>query len=223
MLFGRTTHPLTRSIDSSIHPSIHPSVRPSITDCRYGNSNQSVADQKSRAKEALENIPLDLRDRISDKEISYLVRGANSVRKLIRVKIADDNDLNQAQDSLHLTARFFRRVVKEAKEGDTEPYKLLQLRREGRQIGRTPTKTTQRQHHHQRSSHLPSSSLSSSSSSHHRTPDPHRSSAASDDEGKPAGRTPNSSNTVSALQGRLRERERQRRENEKLQQASALL
>jgi hypothetical protein len=143
------------------------------------------------------------------------------------VKIADDNDLNQAQDSLHLTARFFRRVVKEAKEGDTEPYKLLQLRREGRQIGRTPTKTTQRQqqqqHHHQRSSQLPSSSLSSSSSSHHRTPDPHRSSAASDDEGKPAGRTPNSSNTVSALQGRLRERERQRRENEKLQQASALL
>ena len=35
----------------------------------YGNSNQSVSDQKSRAKEALENIPLDLRDRISDKEV----------------------------------------------------------------------------------------------------------------------------------------------------------
>jgi hypothetical protein len=37
------------------------------------------------------------RSRISDKEVAYLVRGANSVRKLIRVKIADENDLNQAR------------------------------------------------------------------------------------------------------------------------------
>lgn len=34
---------------------------------------------------------------VTDKEIAYLVQGANSVRDLIRVKIADENDLNQAR------------------------------------------------------------------------------------------------------------------------------
>ena len=137
------------------------------------------------------------------------MRGANSVRKLIRVKIADDNDLNQAKDSLLLKARFFRRVMKEAKESEAEPYKLLQLRREGRQIGRTPTKArTANRHRHYRSH-------ATSSSSTYRSP------GHSDEEGGKqvaSSRTGNSSNSVSALQGRLRERERQRREQQRLLQ-----
>ena len=64
--------------------------------CRFGDDGQSVADQASQSREVLRAMPPDIRQQIGDKELAYLVRGANSVRRLIRVKIADDNDLNQA-------------------------------------------------------------------------------------------------------------------------------
>lgn len=95
----------------------------------FGSSNQSVADQKSRAREAIENIPQELRHRVNDKEVAYLVRGANSVRKLIRVKIADDNDLMLAKESLTMTALFFRRLCDCATDLGIEPSELLQRKR----------------------------------------------------------------------------------------------
>lgn len=95
----------------------------------YGNDHQSVAMQASQLKEAKDNVPDHFRPQISNKEINYLVQGANSVRKLIRVKIADDNDLNQAMESLRTVAKFFRRVVNEAKDMNVTPYALLSLRR----------------------------------------------------------------------------------------------
>jgi len=96
----------------------------------YGHHNQSVAEQGSRAREVMATIPLELRGRVGEREVAYLVKGANSVRRLIRVKIADDNDLNQAKESLLITARFFRRLVDEAAQVGRSPAALLAERRE---------------------------------------------------------------------------------------------
>ena len=78
------------------------------------DANTRCADQAATggrpARAVLANAPEIVRDRLSDKEIQYLVRGANSVRKLIRVKIADDADLDQAHASLRIVARFFNQV-----------------------------------------------------------------------------------------------------------------
>ena len=44
----------------------------------------------------------------------YLVAGANGVRRLVRIKIADDNDLEQARVALVTTMTFFKRLQAEA-------------------------------------------------------------------------------------------------------------
>jgi hypothetical protein len=67
--------------------------------------------------------------RISDKQVQYLVTGLNGVRKLVRIKIADDNDLEQARTGLKLLSAFFQRLVDEAKEQDMSPYALLESRK----------------------------------------------------------------------------------------------
>ncbi len=56
----------------------------------------------------------------------YLVAGANGVRKLVRVKIADDNDLEQARKALKSTDMFFKALYHRAKESNMTPYELLQ-------------------------------------------------------------------------------------------------
>jgi hypothetical protein len=58
-----------------------------------------------------------------------LVTGLNGVRKLVRIKIADDNDLEQARTGLKLLSAFFQRLVDEAKEHDMSPYALLESRK----------------------------------------------------------------------------------------------
>jgi hypothetical protein len=59
--------------------------------------------------------------------VHYLVAGANGVRKLIRVKIADDNDLEQARRALKSTDMFFKALYQRAKEAGITPYQLLQM------------------------------------------------------------------------------------------------
>ena len=76
-------------------------------------------------------MPADVRRQLGDKDVGYLVKSANSVRRLIRVKIADDNDLNTARDALATAARFFRRVTEEACARGLEPAELLARRRGG--------------------------------------------------------------------------------------------
>ena len=49
------------------------------------------------AYSVLENIPSALQGKMTERQIHYLVKGANNVRKLVRIKIADDNDLEQAR------------------------------------------------------------------------------------------------------------------------------
>ncbi|CAM9484725.1 unnamed protein product, partial [Choristocarpus tenellus] len=49
----------------------------------------------------------------------YLTAGAQEVRKLVRLKIADDNDLNTAQEALQAMTAFFTRISGEAqRRGD---------------------------------------------------------------------------------------------------------
>jgi len=95
----------------------------------FAEEGQSVEGQRSFAREVMTSLPPAVKQKLSDKEVNYLVKGANSVRRLIRVKIADDNDLNQAKESLLITARFFKRVLGEASDLNTEPYELLKMRR----------------------------------------------------------------------------------------------
>jgi hypothetical protein len=95
----------------------------------FAEEGQSVEGQRSFAREVMTSLPPAVKQKLSDKEVNYLVKGANSVRRLIRVKIADDNDLNQAKESLLITARFFKRVLGEANDLNIEPYELLKMRR----------------------------------------------------------------------------------------------
>jgi trimeric autotransporter adhesin len=64
-------------------------------------------------------------------QVARLVRGATSVRALVRVKIADDNDLNTAREALATMAGFFKRVSEEAarRGGGCTAFDVLQERR----------------------------------------------------------------------------------------------
>jgi hypothetical protein len=68
---------------------------------------------------------------ITHTQVARLVRGATSVRALVRVKIADDNDLNTAREALATMAGFFKRVSEEAarRGGGCTAFDVLQERR----------------------------------------------------------------------------------------------
>ena len=73
-------------------------------------------------------MPDALRGKLTERQVHYLVAGANNVRKLVRVKIADDNDLDQARRALKTTLDFFRRLQEVAGKHDMTPWALLQSR-----------------------------------------------------------------------------------------------
>lgn len=58
----------------------------------------------------------ELDGRIPDEERRELVAQAIALRRLIRVKVADCNDVEQARDSLRLTAKFLRELKQQADE-----------------------------------------------------------------------------------------------------------
>lgn len=72
--------------------------------------NTRIDEQSSTLHSVLKTVPEFLQGKISDRKISYLVTGLNGVRKLIRVKIADDNDLEQARDGLQTIVAFFKEL-----------------------------------------------------------------------------------------------------------------
>ena len=53
---------------------------------------------------------------LQDREVNYLVNGANSLRRLVRVKIADDNDLETAGIALRTTMKFLRATFAEGEK-----------------------------------------------------------------------------------------------------------
>jgi len=105
----------------------------------YGE-HTSASEQASRqaTSAALAAIPECYRHHFSDKEVAYLIRGANSVRKLIRVKIADDADIRQAYESLKTAVRFYRKVHTDAKRRGVGPFDLLAKQRELERVEQLP-------------------------------------------------------------------------------------
>lgn len=89
------------------------------------DNNTSIADQASNFSSVVDHMPDYLRGKLTEKQVNYLVSGLNGVRQLIRVKIADDNDLAQARVSLQTAADFFRRLISEAEKCGDSPYHLF--------------------------------------------------------------------------------------------------
>jgi len=73
-------------------------------------------------------MPDSLRGKLTERQVHYLVAGANNVRRLVRVKIADDNDLDQARRALKTTLDFFRRLQESSSAASLTPWQLLQSR-----------------------------------------------------------------------------------------------
>jgi hypothetical protein len=69
--------------------------------------NTRIDEQSSTLPSVLETIPEFIQGKISDEKIHYLVTEINHVRRLVRVKIADDNDLEQAKTALKTIVKFF--------------------------------------------------------------------------------------------------------------------
>lgn len=90
------------------------------------DSNTRLDGQCSTPLSVLEKMPESLRGKISDRQIHYLVSGANSVRQLVRIKIADDNDLEQAKNALLKSKEFFRLLQVESSNLKMSPFELLQ-------------------------------------------------------------------------------------------------
>ena len=59
------------------------------------DSTTSITEQCSTPHSVMANIPDAIRGRVTERQVRSLVAGANNVRQLVRVKIADDNDLEQ--------------------------------------------------------------------------------------------------------------------------------
>lgn len=90
------------------------------------DNNTRIDEQCSTPQSVLEKMPESLRGKITERQIHYLVAGANSVRKLVRVKIADDNDLEQAKKALQTSSSFFKALQLESTRLNMKAYDLLQ-------------------------------------------------------------------------------------------------
>jgi hypothetical protein len=92
------------------------------------DNNTSISDQCSNFSSVVDHMPEDLRGKLTEKQVNYLVSGVNGVRQLIRVKIADDNDLELARDSLQTAADFLKRLTTEAEKYGDSPFELFRSR-----------------------------------------------------------------------------------------------
>lgn len=93
------------------------------------DNNTRIDDQASNFKAVVDSMPDYLIGQLTERQVNYLVTGVNSVRQLIRIKIADDNDLEQARSALELIANFFQRLTDEAKIVHTSPFELFKTKR----------------------------------------------------------------------------------------------
>lgn len=88
-----------------------------------------IDEQCSSFRTVVDNMPDDLVGKLTQKQVTYLVTEVNKVRQLVRVKIADDNDLEQARTALESIAMFFQRLIDEAAAVKMSPYVLFSSRR----------------------------------------------------------------------------------------------
>ncbi len=92
------------------------------------DNNTKITDQSSSVASVINTMPQSLMGKLTEKQVHYLVAGVNSVRQLVRIKIADDNDLEQARTALKTAADFFKRLQNDAEKQHTTPFQLLQAR-----------------------------------------------------------------------------------------------
>lgn len=90
------------------------------------DNNTRIETQCSTPHSVVENMPAEFRGKLTERQVHYLVAGANDVRRLVRIKIADDNDLEQARQALKTADAFFKRLYARAKDKDMTPFALLQ-------------------------------------------------------------------------------------------------
>jgi len=95
------------------------------------DNNTRIDEQSSEVKMVMNSAPDSLKGKLSEKQVQYLVRGANSVRQLVRIKIADDNDLEQAKAALLTAVEFLRWLQEQAaqREDHLSAYELLTIQR----------------------------------------------------------------------------------------------
>lgn len=89
------------------------------------DNNTRIETQCSTPHSVVESMPEEFRGKLTERQVHYLVAGANGVRKLVRIKIADDNDLEQARQALQTINHFFKLVYDQARKFDLSPFQLL--------------------------------------------------------------------------------------------------
>ena len=92
------------------------------------DNNTRIDEQCSTPHSVVDNMPEIVRGRISERQVHYLVAGANGVRRLVRIKIADDNDLEQARVALQTTITFFKKLQVEATKNNLTNFQLFGCR-----------------------------------------------------------------------------------------------
>ena len=92
------------------------------------DSSTRLDEQCSTPHSVIDNMPDEFRGKLTERQVHYLVAGANSVRKLVRIKIADDNDLEQARQALKTAIEFFKRLQETAQQHNMTPFTLLEQR-----------------------------------------------------------------------------------------------
>lgn len=90
------------------------------------DNDTRIESQCSTPHSVVDKMPEEFKGKLTERQVHYLVAGANGVRKLVRVKIADDNDLEQAKQALQTINVFFRALYEQAKKFDMKPFELLQ-------------------------------------------------------------------------------------------------
>ena len=93
------------------------------------DNNTRIDEQSSNIRTVVDNMPDYLMGKLTERQVKYLVTEVNKVRQLVRVKIADDNDLEQAKEALQSTAMFFQRLTDEAKVLQVSPFTLFSSKR----------------------------------------------------------------------------------------------
>ena len=92
------------------------------------DNNTRIDEQCSTPHSVVDNMPEMVRGKISERQVHYLVAGANGVRRLVRIKIADDNDLEQARVALLTTINFFKKLQIEANKNNLTNFQLFGYR-----------------------------------------------------------------------------------------------
>ena len=92
------------------------------------DNNTRIDEQCSTPHSVVDNMPEMVRGKISERQVHYLVAGANGVRRLVRIKIADDNDLEQARVALLTTINFFKKLQIEATKNNLTNFQLFGYR-----------------------------------------------------------------------------------------------